>query len=303
VIMSIIEKALDRWGDPPARDDLRRGGEGKDTQANEYREDQEKHWAEIDAKVSLPDPSRGRTSRRVTLDMEILRTMGIIDPRMPHTVIAEEYRRIKQPLLKEAALEARDGLTHSNLIMVTSALAGEGKTFTAINLAMSIAMEKDRTVLLVDADPVKRGISRVFGLDADQGLIDLIRDQQTLVPDVLVRTNISKLSVLPAGQADPHYTELYASAAMRWLTEELSARYSDRIMVFDTPPLLAASATSALVDLMDRIVLVVEAGKTPQHSTQEAIQLLGSTKPVGLVLNKSRAIKHTKYSDKKRQAI
>ncbi|MFZ0255206.1 MAG: XrtA-associated tyrosine autokinase [Gammaproteobacteria bacterium] len=243
----------------------------------------------------MGDASSGKTSRRVEVDLEVLRAMGLIHPNVPHTEIAEEFRRIKQPLFREEMPESRPGSEHSNLIMVTSAIAGEGKTFTAINLAMIIAMEKDRTALLVDSDVVKRGVSRIFGLEEEKGLTDLIREGETIVPDVLVRTNVPKLCVLPAGQQDPHYAELFASTTMRWLTEELSLRYPDRVVIFDAPPILATTATSTLADLVDKIVFVVVAGQTSQESIREAVQLLGSSKPIGIVLNKFRTIKRAKY--------
>ena len=169
---------------------------------------------------------------------------------------------------------------------MTSALAGEGKTFTSINLAMSIAMEMDKTVLLIDADVAKPDVTARLGIEAEKGLIDVLLDDGLTLPDVLLRTDIPKLTLLPSGSRHVHSTELLASERMRQLTLELSTRYSDRIVIFDSPPLLLTSEARVLAGLMGQIVLVTEESKTPQHAVKEAVGMLDANEIVGIVMNK-----------------
>jgi len=180
------------------------------------------------------------------------------------------------------------------MIMVTSALPGEGKTFTSINLAMSIAMEMDKTVLLIDADVAKPVVTARLGVEAEAGLIDVLLDDGLTLPDVLLRTDIPKLTLLPSGRRHVHSTELLASERMRQLTLELSNRYSDRIVIFDSPPLLLTSEARVLAGLMGQIVLVTEESRTPQHAVKEAAGMLDDNEIVGIVMNKGT---HRKDSD------
>lgn len=285
--VGIIERVLDIWG------------EGHDTsgwlEKSAHNGEQERDFVASGLRLGPPE-SAAKTLRQIELDLDTFRALGIMHPQMTHTTaLAEEYRRIKQPLMQGMGTEVSQQAARLNLIMVTSAIAGEGKTFTALNLAMSIAMEKDRTVLLVDADMTKRGLSRLLRLDAERGLSDLLRDERTQLADVLVQTDIDNVTVLPIGGDDPHYTELVGSAAMRRLTQRLANRSPQRAVVFDAPPLIGASAAGVLANLMHQIVMVVEVGKTPRNMVQEAMVLLGASKPVGVVLNKSGKVSAAKY--------
>lgn len=228
--------------------------------------------------------------RYIDIDLESLQAGGIVDPRSTQRdQIAEEFRRIKRPLLKHVRGESASGpaIRHPNLVMVTSSLAGEGKTFTSINLALSIAMEKDMTVLLVDADVAKPEVTKRLGIQAEKGLTDVLLDDDVWLGDVLIRTNIPKLSILPAGRPHPHATELLASAAMQQLADEMSTRYPDRVIIFDSPPLLLTSEARVLAGLMGQILVVVEESRTPQPVVQEALNTIDGTEVVGLVLNKA----------------
>jgi len=226
--------------------------------------------------------------QRVTLDFSRFQPTSIIDPRSDHTgYLAEEFRNIKRPLLMNVQGRGATLVEHPNLIMVTSSLPGEGKTFTSINLAMSIATEMDKTVLLADADVAKPELASLLGVRAEKGLIDVLLNEVSL-QDVLLRTDIPNLSLLPAGRRHPHATELLASASMRQLATELSTRYSDRIVVFDSPPLLITSEARVLAGLMGQIVMVVEEAKTLQPVVKEALGTLDSSEIVGLVLNKNK---------------
>jgi len=149
-------------------------------------------------------------------------------------------------------------------------------------------MELDRTVLLVDADVVKPSVAHTLEMEADTGLIDVLVDDRVELSDVILTTNIPKLRVMPAGRRHQNSVELLASEDMRQLAQELSTRYPDRVVVFDTPPLLAATEAGVLANLMGQIVLVVEANKTPQYVVRESLGMVDVNKVAGLVLNKSR---------------
>ena len=204
--------------------------------------------------------------------------------------LSDEYRRIKRPLLSNAFGKSASLVDHGNLILVTSSVMGEGKTTTSVNLALSIAQERDHTVLLVDCDVVKKGVSRMLGVSGMPGLIDVLEDDYFTVGDALLRTDIPELSVLAAGKRHEYVTELLASRRMRNLVEEMSSRYDDRVIIFDAPPLLPTPQTQVLAGLVGQIVFVIEAGKTPQTIVQDALEMLPREKAIGLVLNKSESI-------------
>ena len=231
-----------------------------------------------------PARSTSRTTRTFRVDLDRLRKQSIITPDGERTPIAEGFRRIKRQILANVANPK--GGAPANLVLVTSALAGEGKTFCAINLAISIALEMDRTVLLVDADVAKPSVPKALGIKAEIGLMDVLLDRRIDLAEVLCRTDIDKLTVLPAGTANQHATELLASGAMRELLRELASRYHDRIIIFDSPPLLAASEAGVLASQMGQIVLVVEAGKTSEAALKDALRRIEPSNVAGLLLNK-----------------
>ena len=224
------------------------------------------------------------TARTLNIDLDRLRSQSILTPDAVRTPVAEGFRRIKRRILANLANSKAGAPT--NLVMVTSALPGEGKTFCATNLAISIALEMDRTVLLVDADVAKPSMPRTLGLEAEQGLMDVLLDPRIDLADVLWKTTIDKLMLLPAGTTHQHATELLASEAMAMLLQEMAARYRDRVIVFDSPPLLAASEASALAHHMGQIVMVVEAGRTTERALKDAVARIESSNVVGIVLNK-----------------
>ena len=232
-------------------------------------------------------PQAAGSGKQVTLDLSRLREAGLVDPGSNKSNrTTEEFRRIKRPLLMHVRGEGATVVDNANMIMVTSALPGEGKTFTSINLAMSIAMEMDKTVLLIDADVAKPDVAARLGVEAQKGLIDVLLDDSLTLPDVLLRTDVPKLTLLPSGSRHVHSTELLASERMRQLTLELSNRYSDRIVIFDSPPLLLTSESRVLASLMGQIILVAEESRTPQHAVKEAVDLLEANEIVGIVMNK-----------------
>jgi exopolysaccharide/PEP-CTERM locus tyrosine autokinase len=228
------------------------------------------------------------STRRVDLDLARMREQGMVTAAGGRTPLLEDFRIIKRPLLQRAFAERAPGANPGNLIMITSSLPGEGKTYCAINLAMSIAMELDHTVLLVDADVARPSILRTLGLPAQRGLMDILTDDKLDMADVMLRTNVDTLSILPAGTSTPRATELLASSTMSSLVSEIANRYPDRIVIFDSPPLLLTSEARVLASHMGQIVMVVEAQTTTQHAVKEALHQLGGINNVNLIYNKTR---------------
>lgn len=227
-------------------------------------------------------------SQQGSVNLTRLQQMGVLTPEGGRSRIAEEYRLIKRPLLINAFGQGETPpLPHGNMIMVTSSLPSEGKSFTAINLAISMATEMENTVLLVDADVTKAAIMKYLGLQGDRGLIDVLQDPSIALSDVLIKTDIAKLTVLPSGRSIANSTELLASSAMRAFVNDISTRYPDRIVIFDTPPLLSTSEASVLASYMGQVVFVVEAERTPQEAIREALSHIAGHPSVGIVLNKA----------------
>ena len=248
--------------------------------------------------VSVPAPAPRDevlvTSRRVALDLDALAAAGIVTPNAPRSHTADQYRVIKRPLIGNAMGKGAAPLKHGNLIMVTSAMAGEGKSYTSINLAMSIAAELDNTVMLVDADVARPSVLRMLGLPASPGLLDLL-EGQTDMSDVLLKTNIDKLTILPSGTPHARATELLASDAMRQLLDDMATRYPDRIIIFDSPPLLLTTESRVLATHMGQIVVVVQAERTLQADVQHALSTIDSCPVRLMLLNQARSDSHGGY--------
>jgi len=290
--MSLIDRAADLLGSVPQPQRKPVAGEGPETLGPGLIERAVSNDKQLsDEEVVAPAPARviGRVSRTLNIDLGRLRQQRMITPDAERTPIAENFRRIKRHILANVANStAGPGV---NLIMITSALPGDGKTFCTINLAISIAMEMDRTVLLVDADVAKPSITTALGIKvaAEQGLMDVLLHREIDVADVICKTDIGKLSVLPAGTRHARATELLASEAMRALLQEMAERYADRIIIFDSPPLLSASEACVLATRMGQILVVVEAGKTTEAMLKDALSRIESSNVVGVLLNKGAA--------------
>ena len=242
--------------------------------------------AEAEAKAA-PSIAPRPGARVVELDLARMQAMGLVTAAGGRTALVEDFRIIKRPLLKRAFAEPAQNGRPGNLIMITSSLPGEGKTFCAINLAMSIAMELDHTVLLIDADVARPSVLSTLGLPAHRGLMDVLLDDKLDVADVMLRTNVDTLSIISAGSSNPRATELLASQAMNALVEEIANRYPDRIVIFDSPPLLLTSEAHVLAAHMGQIVVVVEAEATTQHAVKEALSQLEGLDNVNLIYNKT----------------
>ena len=224
------------------------------------------------------------------LDLARLAGLGFITPDMPRSRIADEFRVLKRPLLANAFAKKAVPVKNGNLIMVTSAVPGEGKTFSAVNLAMSLAMELDRTVLLVDADVARPSLPALLGLPSSRGLLDVLESSNVNLSHVLLRTNVDKLSILPSGTPHSHATELLTSGTMTKLLEEMAVRYSDRIIVFDSPPLLVTTEARVLATQMGQVVFVVHAESTLQSDVKRALATIESCPIKMMVLNQARTV-------------
>jgi len=230
-----------------------------------------------------------------TLNLARLAQQGMLTHEGGRSSVAEDFRIIKRPLLRQARASGAEAIRHGNLIVVTSAMPGEGKTYCAVNLAMSIAMEMDITVLLVDADVARPSVLKVLGLPPEPGLMDVLLDPQLAMGDVILKTNVANLRILPAGRSNKHATELLASRAMSRLLAEIASRYSDRVVVFDSPPLLITSEAHALVGQMGQVVMVVEAETTTQHAVKEALRQIDSCEHIHLIYNKTKSFPGNDY--------
>jgi protein-tyrosine kinase len=233
------------------------------------------------AKVRAPEPEEEQPHRRISLDESALRAGGYLPQEGLERRFADHYRRIKRPLIEKALSGGPEG----RLIMVTSALPRDGKTFTSINLALSMARERDVSVLLIDADAPKSRISDVFGLRGEPGLVDALADESLDVESLIVGTNVRGLSILPAGKFVENATELLASARMEQIAARLVERYPQRLALFDSAPLLVSSEARVLLRIPGQVVIVVRVDVTPRQAALNAARQVDKSKLRGLVLN------------------
>jgi exopolysaccharide/PEP-CTERM locus tyrosine autokinase len=238
---------------------------------------------------SLESESVCALGQRIAVNRKALRDAGYMPEEQEDRRFAEEYRQIKRPLLTRAFSADAATLSPSpRLVMMASALPGDGKTFTSINLALSLAREKDSSVVLVDADVAKPHISRIFGVEAERGLLDALAEQDLDVNALILPTDVKGLSILPAGRVRDGATELLSSGRTSQIAAQLLARHPGCIALFDSSPLMVSSESHALAIAMGQIVLVVRAGHTPRNAVLEALEALGVDRSVSLVLNQGR---------------
>lgn len=241
---------------------------------------------DVDVQVKNVVP---RVKDIVEIPFKRLAEKGMVSLDAPKSQVAEECRIIKRPLLTNISGKTASDIENPNLIMVTSSLPGEGKTFTAINLAMSMSMEREKTVLFVDGDISKASAGNLLGIPDDKpGLIDVLVHDDVHVEDVLLETSVPNLRVIPAGIIHERATELLASQNMLDLANELSKRYPDRIVIFDSPPLLLTTEARVLAKSMGQVVFVVAAEQTSNEAVKEAIGYLTDDNAIGMVLNKAK---------------
>lgn len=225
--------------------------------------------------------------KRISVNLAALRVAGYLAAEGEQRRFADQYRQIKRPLIEKALAGGSPAIMR--LVLVTSALPGDGKTFTTVNLALSMARERDLSVLLVDADLPRAHVSQIFGLSGEPGLMDALLDESIDVESLVVRTDIHGLDILPAGKFVENATELLASARMAQIIARISAHNPRRFALFDSSPLLGSSEADALVRLPGQIVLVVRASTTPRHAVLEALDRIDESKLQGLVLNQASA--------------
>jgi len=228
----------------------------------------------------------------IKLDKESLFERGYMFDASSRKATQEEFRQIKRKLLNNAFGAASKTLNNSNLIMVSSSNPNEGKTFISINLALSIALEQDKTVLLVDADVLRPSINRELEFEEKSGLIEYLLSEVSSLSDIIYSTNIPNLKIIPSGK--PHHltNELLASNKMEDLAKELAVRYPDRVVIFDCPPILGVTETPVLSNLMGQAAIVVEESKTRIDDVKKATNLLNQDMALGLIMNKT--LKSTK---------
>jgi exopolysaccharide/PEP-CTERM locus tyrosine autokinase len=234
--------------------------------------------------TATPHAAAGRV---ISIDQDALRVAGLLPPRHQQRQIAAQYRHIKRPLITAAMGKTEEPFPNGRLIMVASALPGEGKTFTAINLGFSMALERDLQVVLVDGDVAKPQISKMFGVDAERGLLDAVIEPGIEVERLILPTDVPNLFLLPAGTHSDRATELLASERMIEAMNRLLQQNDRRIFLFDSPPLLLATEAAAIAELAGQIVVVVRAEFTEHHVLRDALNRLPEDSTPALVLNQS----------------
>jgi exopolysaccharide/PEP-CTERM locus tyrosine autokinase len=230
----------------------------------------------------LAEPAK--SAKRMTIDTDELRARGYLPEVGQDRQFAEQYRRIKRPLI-DKALSGTTTVGEPRVLMITSALPGDGKTFTSINLAMSLALERDVSVLMVDCDVAKRHVSEIVGVKQKPGLLDALVNESVDIESLVVPTNLHGLSILPAGTHVEGTAEFVSSNRMRQLISNLCSRVPRRILLLDSPPLLVTNEAQALTKIAGQIVLVVRAGHTPRQAVQDAIALFDPQQAGGIILN------------------
>ena len=271
--MSTIEKALDKLGQASIPAPTVEAPE-----VTPPTPSVERAQAEADVKAF---------NQYIEIDLESLSKRNFVAKATERKLIYEEYRVIKRKLINNAFGPLSTSLRNPNLILVSSSRPGEGKTFTSVNLALSIALEQDKTVLLVDADVLRPNVSRTMEISVPRGLTDYLSSDSVDVSDIMYSTNVERLKLIAAGR--PHHlsTELLASDKMAALVNEFASRYPDRIVIFDAPPLLGVNETSVLAGMCGQAVIVLEENKTKLNELEKAISMLPPDLATGFVINKA----------------
>lgn len=277
--MSIVEKALKKL-------------QIATSSAPEARVQKPPRSAAPPAPRPLPDAARSALAvpivvpkHTITIDFRALQSAGLVVPDELVHPFLDQYRRVKWPVLAGAFGSPEEVVPRGNLVMVTSSLPSEGKTFLSVNLGLSIASERDCKLLLVDADVAKRHLTKLLGLDRAPGLLDLLAPDKHSIDDVLVGSDLDQLMILPAGVAKAQAPELLASRRMELVAQELATRFADHIVLFDSSPLLLTNESQVLSKLVGQVLLVVRANHTPQAAILEAIGLLDQRARTSCVLN------------------
>jgi exopolysaccharide/PEP-CTERM locus tyrosine autokinase len=222
----------------------------------------------------------------VELPQARMKEKGFLTAASRATATGHEFRMIKAPILEKAFGNDGRRIANGRRVVVTSAIAGEGKTFCAINLAISIAAAGSHSVLLVDADVAKSSVAALLGLGEGKGVIDLLTGRETDVLKVIQQTDLPGLAVLPAGQPESHAGEHLASREMASLLDRVSAAFPQLLIVIDTPPLLAVTETRSIVQQAGQTILVVSAGATTRALVDAALATIAGASDISMILNK-----------------
>ena len=243
--------------------------------------------AQLENSSSRPQPITARP-RPVTVSPAKLAAHGIVLPDTVYSRTVEEFRAVKRGVLKAAARERGSVYAEQNrIVLVTSANPGEGKTFTAINLALSLACEKDISPLLMDCDAYRQSLLEYLGISADRGWIDIVSGNDVLPGDVILSTSVPNLEILPAGKVCPHIPELMSSRSAGRLFSELLLQNPNRIIVIDSLPCLTSTEPSILAALAGQTVFVVAAFATSSDDVASSLRQVETCPSVSLVLNRA----------------
>jgi protein-tyrosine kinase len=231
-----------------------------------------------EASTAKPDISPVQfDAGNASIDMDAVDKF-VVTLKDPYSHAAEQYKKLRARILKATKKDFH------NTLMITSSDSGEGKTLTAINLAVALANEIDHTVLLVDADLRNPSVHRYFGIEPSCGLSDYLKGEADIA-DLLVKTGFGKLVILPAGKPAETSSELLSSERMKTLVRELKLRYRDRYIIFDTSPLLIIADALSLGSFMDGILFVIQEGRTAQKRIAHALALMKGYNILGVVFN------------------
>ncbi len=248
----------------------------------------------VDVPVRTPSASRDIAraapavvpTRQGRIDTQKLAAAGMIVPGQPVTGIAEEYRIVKRELIRGIiGAPNRPIVPRGHRVLMASANPGEGKTFSAVNLALSLAAEADYDVLLIDGDMAKPSVIKALGLEDGPGLMDALADPHLPLGDCIIQTDLPGLKVMPAGKSTVHDTELLASSRTEVVLAQLEAGAPGRILVIDSPPILAASPAAVLAGHVGQLIMVVRADETLEASLRDAVSLVSACPHIQLLLN------------------
>ena len=231
----------------------------------------------------------------IQLDLDRLRAEGRLPSPDLASQVDDEIRRIKWPLLK--SIEGAEGVppARNNVVLITSALPGEGKTFTSLNLALSIVRDREMRVVLVDGDVARPGLTPALGLEGRLGLNDVLEDVERDISSVTYQTDVEGLFFVPAGTWHPHSPEFFAGTRMPQLIDALSQRVGRGVVIFDSPPLLATNEAQVATRFAGQVLIVVRAEETEQEAVRDAIALIDKDVPVSAVLNRCKPSLISRY--------
>jgi protein-tyrosine kinase len=237
----------------------------------------------VEPSAERPNASMGAP----TIDAVALERGGMVDWSRTRSRISEEFRLVQRQILRAAfGPGAEPGF--SNLLLVTSARPGEGKSFISLNLAGSIARQGDNHVLLVDADSKRDSICYAFGLAENRGMLDLVANPKLDPAPLIVKTPIDRLSILPVGRERERSAELFSGKEMARLIQSLGRRYADRLLILDAPPCLSTSDPAVLAPVVGQVLFVVEADRTQRDEVEASLDLIQACPNITLVLNKQQ---------------